>query len=192
MAAKKRKKKGFTIRFELGIGGVLGLGVVCFCVFLWMFLLGVWSGQTVLLPSSPGKGPEMLSRMASNLWQQGKSSLKEGLESGREAVEELKLGKNDQAAEDAGAADESGASYFSLQVGSFRDKKEAHRAVLGWQARGQDAFFLPPEGDSNAYRVFVGKFEKLAKANEIAAGLESDENVRAYITLLSEEQLHKK
>jgi hypothetical protein len=32
---------------------MLGLVVVCFCLFLWMFLLGVWAGQTILLPPRP-------------------------------------------------------------------------------------------------------------------------------------------
>ena len=86
MVVKKRKKRRFTIHFDMGIGGVLGLGIVSFCIFLWMFLLGVWSGQTVLLPSEPGKGPAMLTRMASDLWLQGKSTLKEGIDSGLQAV----------------------------------------------------------------------------------------------------------
>lgn len=35
--------------------GIAGIGVVCFCLFLWMFLLGIWAGQTFLLPSAkPG------------------------------------------------------------------------------------------------------------------------------------------
>ena len=37
-------------RFELGWSGVFGLAVVVFCLFLWMFLLGLWAGQTILLP----------------------------------------------------------------------------------------------------------------------------------------------
>ena len=47
MAAIKRKK-GFNIKFNLTVTGLLGVGVVCFCIFLWMFLLGIWAGQTVL------------------------------------------------------------------------------------------------------------------------------------------------
>jgi len=42
-------KKGFSIKFDLSLAGLLGVGVVCFCVFLWMFLLGVWAGQTGLI-----------------------------------------------------------------------------------------------------------------------------------------------
>jgi len=44
----KKKKK---IKFELTLGGVMGIGVVLFCIFLWMFLLGVWVGQAILLPA---------------------------------------------------------------------------------------------------------------------------------------------
>jgi hypothetical protein len=46
--SKKRKKK--IIKFELSLSGLLGVGAVLFCVFLWMFLLGIWTGQTILLP----------------------------------------------------------------------------------------------------------------------------------------------
>ncbi|MDR2550478.1 MAG: hypothetical protein LBD10_09815 [Desulfobulbus sp.] len=42
-----------AFRIELGWRGMLGLVVVCFCLFLWMFLLGVWAGQTILLPPRP-------------------------------------------------------------------------------------------------------------------------------------------
>lgn len=43
------KTKGFSFKFDLSLGGLLGVGVVCFCIFLWMFLLGVWAGQTGLI-----------------------------------------------------------------------------------------------------------------------------------------------
>lgn len=52
MAAPKRKQVK-KYKFELTRGGICGIGVVCFCIFLWMFLLGVWTGQSLLMPSSP-------------------------------------------------------------------------------------------------------------------------------------------
>jgi hypothetical protein len=174
----------------LGIGGMLGVGVVCFCIFLWMFLLGVWSGQTVLLPSTPGKGPDMLTRMASELWQQGKATVREGLVPPPvEQVDEAGPGKDASGANGVSAEGPTEPSFFSLQVGSFRDKKKAQRDVLGWQAKGRDAFFLPPEEGADAFRVFIGRFEKLAEANEVAASLESEEEVRAYVTLLPASKL---
>ncbi len=51
---KPRKKK---IKFELTKSGIAGIGVVAFCLFLWMFLLGVWTGQSLLLPSYEKKKP---------------------------------------------------------------------------------------------------------------------------------------
>jgi len=57
-AARKPKKRKTPkrFRFQLGLAGVAGTAVVAFCLFLWMFLLGIWAGQTILLPSaSSGK-----------------------------------------------------------------------------------------------------------------------------------------
>jgi hypothetical protein len=50
--AVRRKPPVRTVKFELTFSGIAGIGVVCFCIFLWMFLLGVWTGQSLLLPSS--------------------------------------------------------------------------------------------------------------------------------------------
>ena len=49
MAARKKKAK--KLKFELTRSAAAGLGVILFCLFLWMFLLGVWAGQSLLLPS---------------------------------------------------------------------------------------------------------------------------------------------
>ena len=60
--AKKRKKRssGKKIRFQLTTGGIIGIGIVCFCLFMWMFLLGIWAGQTILLPSAPAEKTKTL------------------------------------------------------------------------------------------------------------------------------------
>jgi len=49
MAARRKRKK--KIKFGLTVGAITGIGVIAFCLFLWMFLLGVWTGQSLLLPS---------------------------------------------------------------------------------------------------------------------------------------------
>ena len=60
-ATQPRKTKAF--RIELGWRGMFGLVVVCFFLFFWMFVLGIWAGQTILLPSrdsrvtQPGESP---------------------------------------------------------------------------------------------------------------------------------------
>jgi uncharacterized membrane protein len=48
--AKKKQIKKY--KFELTRGAIAGIGVVCFCIFLWMFLFGVWTGQSLLMPST--------------------------------------------------------------------------------------------------------------------------------------------
>lgn len=45
---RARKKKVPKIKFELSRSGILGIVIVIFCVFLWMFLLGLWAGRNVL------------------------------------------------------------------------------------------------------------------------------------------------
>jgi hypothetical protein len=49
--ATKRRKQVKKLKFELTRSAVVGIGVVSFCLFLWMFLIGVWAGQSLLLPS---------------------------------------------------------------------------------------------------------------------------------------------
>ncbi|HFQ89468.1 MAG TPA: hypothetical protein ENK27_05260 [Desulfobulbus sp.] len=57
----KKKKGPKRFRFQLGLAGVAGIGVVLFCLFLWMFLLGIWAGQTILLPTATPPRPGTLS-----------------------------------------------------------------------------------------------------------------------------------
>lgn len=47
MAARRGKKK-VVVKLELGWGGIFSLVTVAFCVFLWMFLLGLWAGKNIL------------------------------------------------------------------------------------------------------------------------------------------------
>lgn len=55
--AAPRKKQARKFRFELSASAIAGVGVVLFCIFLWMFLLGVWTGESVLRPR-PRKAPD--------------------------------------------------------------------------------------------------------------------------------------
>ena len=71
MAPRKRKKPVKKVKFQLTRSGIAGIAVVCFCLFLWMFLIGVWAGQSLLYPpvnstnlpskvSDSGKGKQVL------------------------------------------------------------------------------------------------------------------------------------
>ncbi|WP_028585534.1 hypothetical protein [Desulfogranum mediterraneum] len=61
MARKKttgsRKKTGPRFNFQLSWPGLGGVVVVSLCLLLWMFMLGVWAGQTILFPQiGPDRG----------------------------------------------------------------------------------------------------------------------------------------
>ena len=51
-ARKKPKNKKKKIRFELTASAVAGIVVIGLCLVFWIFLLGVWTGQTLLVPNS--------------------------------------------------------------------------------------------------------------------------------------------
>lgn len=51
MVATAKRKQVKKYKFELTRSAIGGIGVVCFCIFLWMFLLGVWTGQSLLMPT---------------------------------------------------------------------------------------------------------------------------------------------
>ncbi len=178
MAKKRRaRKKKFTVHFELGTGGLAGLAIISFCVFLWMFLLGVWAGQTVLLPSDKGDTAKAINRFSAKIWTQGQGSAKQQKKSlGTKATaRKSKAGQKD---------DEEEASFFTLQVAAYEIENNARQEVLDWQARGEDAFFLRPKEGSSIFRVFLGRYDTLAAANEKVDQLEEGENLQAFITLL--------
>ncbi|MBV5319253.1 MAG: hypothetical protein JZU50_15795 [Desulfobulbaceae bacterium] len=54
----QQEESAKPFRFELGWRGMFGLVIVCFCLFLWMFLLGIWAGQTILLPSKENRSTQ--------------------------------------------------------------------------------------------------------------------------------------
>jgi len=51
MAATRRQVK--KIKFALTRPAIAGIGVICFCIFLWMFLLGVWASEFLLQTTAP-------------------------------------------------------------------------------------------------------------------------------------------
>ena len=173
MAKKKTSKKGKRIRFELSLKGLLGLGVVLFCIFLWMFLLGIWAGQTVLLSDREKDNIAYLSR-ATGILEQEKRELGRTIS----AVKEKVLPRNlwNKSSEN---------SVFSIQIATTDGREKAENLVMDWQARGYDAFYRAPENNSS-HRVFIGRFQEFARAKALADTMENSENVRAYITLLAD------
>jgi hypothetical protein len=141
-----------------------------------MFLLGIWAGQTVLLPESDRAG---LSGGLPELWYKG----------GGEPVAppaELIVPFDVSAGNSVLEADHAEPSFFSLQVAAYSEAGRASRAAAEWRHRGLDAFFLlPVDGGDGLYRVCVGKFENLTEANREAGRLEEVEDIRAFITLVA-------
>ena len=60
--SRGRKKNVRRFRFQLSVAGVIGVAVVLFCLFFWMFMLGIWAGQTILLPGPVRKGGDVVQR----------------------------------------------------------------------------------------------------------------------------------
>ena len=178
--AKGVKKVAF--RFELSWGGLFSLVIVCGCIFLWMFLLGVWAGQTILLPSE-GSNPLSFERLTGKA---PASPVKEKSASDSAPVPSPAV----TAAEPVPAAPHE-QSFFVLQVGAFRDAEYANHAKAEWEAKGYKAFVQPAAENSDGMaRVFIGKFEKLSDANVLATKLDNEEGVQAYIALLPASQIH--
>ncbi len=189
MTALKQKGR-FVIRFELGLLGMFSLTLVTGCIFFWMFIIGIWAGQTILQPT-PGEEKSPLAKLAGALQPGNHAALEPVASSGQ---------KKDVAPE-PGAPPESGPaaetewaeaepSFFALQVSAVRDQDRAQQDVAQWRGRGYEAFSVPPEDKDDPFiRIYVGKFDKLADANQLIAKLEKEEKVKAYIALLPASRL---
>lgn len=164
MAKKKTQKKGKRFRFELSLKGLFGLGVVLFCIFLWMFLFGIWAGQTMFIAD---RGKDRISSLSGS--------------PGHMEQEVKELGRKSSAVKKEVRAD----PVFSIQVASTDSREKADNQVLDWQARGYDAFYRSPEGE-RSHRIFIGCFNEFARARELADTVESSEKVRVHIIALSE------
>lgn len=174
--------KKIAFRFELTWGGMFGLVAVCGCIFLWLFLLGVWAGQTILLPS---EGAQSISFARLTSTPDAKNDKGETAETppppAGEATTAPAVAKPEPAEP----------SYFSLQVGAFREMESANHAKQEWEARGHKTFLQPASENSDGLiRVFIGKFEKLSEANALAAQIDQNEGVQAYIALLPASKIH--
>ncbi len=173
--ATRSKKKKFVIRFELGMGGLLGVGILCFCIFLWMFLFGVWTGQTLLEPS--GVKSSGLVEFAAKFWPKDKAKSIE--------VDLTKKKKPAQITQRRPDKQKDVPSVFSLQVAAFKDSDKARKVVLQWRARDFESFYLAPEQPNGSFfRVFIGSFDKMADAKKMSSKLEALAKNKFFITLI--------
>jgi cell division septation protein DedD len=193
MAVAKRKK-GFTIKFALSLPGLFGVGVVCFCIFLWMFLLGVWSGQTGLTAGKHqlvGKEEprlKTLQAVAKN------SPPPPPAPSAIPAPEAGKAGSPGAAGKAAaremrpGAEPEADPAFFAVQVAAFKDNALADKELESWKNKGYDVFSRPPEGAGDKYtRVYLGHFDSMEAAKRQAAAVARQEKIKPFIVLVPAE-----
>jgi hypothetical protein len=61
---RSEPSKGIT--FQLSSAGIIGIGIVLCCLFLWMFLLGIWAGQTILYPPGQQRTVSVHNKQADN------------------------------------------------------------------------------------------------------------------------------
>lgn len=192
--ARKAPKENALVRIELGIGGLLGLVVVVFCIFLWMYLFGVWTGQSGLQSTLATGDPRELISAATKMLKAGPPPPVDTLpadesEAATSVAPSVAQSHAERSApENADNEKENAPSFFAVQVGAFRDEQRALKAVAQWRVREYDAFYLKPDADGTFYRVLVGRFDSLAEANTLAAKLESSEQNKVFISLVSENQ----
>jgi cell division septation protein DedD len=199
MASGKRKK-GFSIKFDLSLGGLFGLGVVCFCIFFWMFMLGIWSGQTVLssgknritgLEKSQVKTLQTVAKKSPPPLEQAVKAPVVKAVPAPVAKKKKVLGvtkkvvvqKTKQVAEP-----EEDPAFFAVQVAAFKDASLAVKEVRSWQDKGYKSFSRPPEGaDDKFTRVYIGHFDSMEAAKKKAASLASKEKIKPFIVLVPAE-----
>lgn len=184
-----KQKDRFIVRFELGLLGMFSLTMVTGCLFLWMFIIGIWASQTVLQPDQGGD-KSSLAEIAGAL-KPGNSQVKTLAPSEQKdntaPGAEIPLETNPAAETEWAEAE---ASFFALQVAAVRDRERAQQDVAQWRGRGYEAFSVPPENEDDPFiRIYVGKFDKLAEANQLLAKLEKEESTKAYIALLPASRL---
>lgn len=214
--ARKAPKENALVHIELGCGGLLGLAVITFCIFLWMYLFGVWTGQSGLQSTLATGDPRELINTATKMLQAktpavdtrvsavqpapvsdggpvqtppalNGGAVSPGGETGAASSPKPQTDPPPTKTADK-AKDENASSFFAIQVAAYREEQKALKAVAQWRVREYDAFYLQPESDSNFYRVLIGRFDSLAEANGLASQLESSEQNKVFISLVSDSQ----
>lgn len=193
-----QRKKGFSVKFGLSLPGLLGVGVVCFCIFLWMFLLGIWSGQTFL---SAGKGhlagpaasqvktlPTVVEKVAQpeETAVLAPVSVKVASPITGEEKTTAAVGKKAVSVKNVALPEtEADPAFFTVQVGAFKDGALAAKEVKAWQDKGYKAFSRPPGGAGDLFtRVYIGHFESMAAAKENAAVVSRKGEIKPFIVLI--------
>ena len=178
MVPSSKRQRRYSVRFELGVGGLVGLTVVCLCVFVWFFLLGVWAGQTVLSPSESGDSP-WLHRLASSVLPPPPPTVREAAES-EESLHEAAAepepsgdtAKEPATAESAKApATEESAKEPATEEGAKEPAAEAgvKEPAAGEGAKPGAVKAEPVLSGNSFFALQVGAFHEAANAEQAVA-----------------------
>ncbi len=157
--AKRKKKKAPVVRLEMRWGGLFSFALVAFCLMLWMFLLGIWAGQTVL------RRPVTLASTTLGRDDAG------GQDPQQKAVDVVPAKRS--------------TSFYAIQVGAFKDVARAKKAVAEWQAKKYEAFYILPRQGSRFHRVYIGHFLDSATARKKADALEDVLKSKVFISRIA-------
>jgi len=75
-------------------------------------------------------------------------------------------------------------SFFSLQVGAYRDKANAVEDCARLVARGLDAFYREPARGSGYTRVYIGRYAGMDEARAAAARLEKEKGIKSFVVMI--------
>lgn len=197
-------KKGYTIKFELSLSGLLGVVVVCFCIFLWMFLLGLWAGQTGLISGVSFSAPPAIPAAAK-------------LGASRNKVEEAPVVAPTPEPESAPAPEPVASAplleapvaavppavptappeavdkaevavFYAIQVGAFKDSKHVEEALKVWRTLGYKPFLRPPVGaNEHLTKVYLGHFADADTARKEAEILARKEKITPVVARVQAE-----
>lgn len=197
-------------RIELGFLGLIFVFLLLVCLFLWMFILGVWFGQRMV-----GKGPSPVAEKTLKekipeelpaeevspppgvlsperppaVQPPGRPSSGKPAPRAPSKPESVSQEKPVVAPKMASPESETSpapkpSSYFTLQVASFRDSGEAERYARLFRERGYAARVVKVElpGKGTWYRVYVGRFGSKVEAEQAYRKLKARKLVdKAYI-----------
>jgi cell division septation protein DedD len=195
-------KKGYRLRFELSLAGLLGVGVVCFCIFLWMFLLGLWAGQTGLISGISFTNPPAIPAATKPTAMMNKAEKTPEIvlpppeqppvqesapvpavsapasESGAVAApQEAKGGVTETAQAEAPA-------FYAIQVGAFRDNRYVEEALQKWRAKGYEPFSRPPGAGEHLTKVYLGRFPEASAARKELESLAKKEGITPVVAVI--------
>lgn len=202
-------------RIELGFLGLTFVFVLLICLFLWMFILGVWFGQKMVgkgpspvaektlkekvpeeLPTAEEVQPPKVMGAEETMSPSGSSSaILSGPESPKEASSKTQTVTSSKSepevkvpspTKSASSSQKklSSEPYYTLQVASFKDSREAERYARFFRDRGYFSQVVKVELPRKGiwYRVYVGKFRSLSEAKEAYTYLKQKKLIKqAYI-----------